>query len=190
MSEATCPRCGRKNSEPEKVLCSDCRAALVLEARSTSPASAQTVQLSPILTDALAQVQPGEDLDEALLRALKSRQPADAAMLFPALSRLIADEAQRRGGSKEEAVRRLAEAGPSSEITVRTSGQRSPTFTSVTETRVIRLGDSKHRSLEELPPQVQRAAEFRLSRRERPNLRLGCSAALLSGLLAVLLRRG
>jgi len=188
MSEATCPRCGRKHSEPEMVLCSDCRAKLASEVMVSE--NSQTIQLAPILREALAQVQPGEDLDEALLRALKSRHPADAAMLLPALSRLIADEAQRRGGSKEEAVRRLAEAEPSSEITLRSSGERSPTFTTTTETRVITLGDKKYQSLEELPPDVRRAVKAGLSRGEKPKLRVGCSAALVSGLLAALLGRG
>jgi hypothetical protein len=170
------------------VLCSDCRAALASEAMASE--SSQTIQLAPILREALAQVQPGEDFDEALLRALKSRHPGEAAMLLPALSRLIADEAERRGGSKEEAVRRLAAAVPSAEITLRTSGQHSPTFTSTTETRVVTLGDKRYQSLEELPLDVRRAVEAGLSRGEKPKLRLGCSTALLSGLLAVLLRRG
>ena len=184
MSGANCPRCGRKHSEPGMVLCSDCQAALASQAMASE--SSQTIQLAPILREALAQVQPGEDFDEALLRALKSRHPADAAMLLPALSRLIADEAERRGGSKEDALRRLAEAGPSSEITLRSSGERSPTFTTTTETRVVTLGDKKYQSLEELPPDVRRAVEAGLSRGDEPKLRVGCSAALLGALL----RRG
>jgi len=188
MSEATCPRCGRNHSETDNVLCSACPAEPVSE--TTSSASSQTIQLAPILRQALAQVQPGEDLDEALLRALKADRPAEAAMLLPAISRLIADEVDRHGGSREEAVRRLAEGASGGEITMRTSDGRSPTFTTITEKRVIMLGNKEFESLNELPPDVRRAVEAGLSYGQKPRVRVGCSAALVVGLLGAFTRRG
>ncbi|MFB3882276.1 MAG: hypothetical protein ACE149_13500 [Armatimonadota bacterium] len=188
MSEAACRRCGRKLPGPDTGLCADCQAALPLEVMPSS--KSQPIQLGPILSEALAQVQPGEDLDEALLRALKSQRPEEAATLLPAVSRLISEEAQRQGGSREDAARRLAETGSSGEITVRTSGGRFPTFTTVVEKRVITLGDKKYGPLEELPPEARRAVEAELRRVERPKVRVGCSTALLSVMLSALMGRG
>jgi hypothetical protein len=141
------------------------------------------VHISPIIKEALSSVGPGEDLDEALLRALKSRYPQHAAALLPACTRLIEIEAKGANGDKQQTLRRLAESDP--EIVLRTSGGEVPT--TIAETRVIRIGDKEYHSLEEVPPHLRRIVE-RGMQGQRPAPRVGCSWTLIGGWLAALLR--
>lgn len=216
MGKATCPRCGRKHEEPELVLCEECRRAL----RQGSGAqggegTTVTVQVGPILSEAVASAGPGEDIDEALLRALKARYPEEAASLLSAISRIVEIEARQSSESKEQAVRRLAASQPGPEIALRRSGGRVvkggfPTTVSetVSETQIIRVGDKEYHSLDQVPPEIRRAIEE--ARRKggttrrvvvggpdaggrRPGernvgLKTGCSWALLAALMWPVLR--
>ncbi len=184
------------------VLCSDCRAALLQDGEG----KALTVQVGPILRDALATLGPGEDVDEALLRALKARYSEEAANLLSAILRIVEIEARQAGESKEVAVRRLAASQPGPEIALRTTGGRVvggefPTTVSetVSQTHLIRVGDKEYHSLEEAPPHLRRIVQgARASGRpgrkvlragpEREGLKTGCSWVLAGPLLAALLR--
>ncbi len=84
-------------------------------------AKALTVRLSPILSDALASVKPGEGTDEALPRARKARHPEQAAALLSAVTRIVEIESGRAGEDKQATLRRLAQEDPGPEITLRTS---------------------------------------------------------------------
>jgi hypothetical protein len=143
------------------------------------------VQAGPILREALASAGPGEDVDEALLRALKARYPEQATALLSAVTRMIEVSAARAGEDKRLTMRRLAESEPGPEIVLRSS--RGPAPTVVTETKVRRIGDSEFRSLDELPPDMRAAVERSLpaARRER---RVGCSVGSVLGCLAALAR--
>ena len=79
MSRANCPRCGGENPEPAAVLCAGCRTQLLSEVEAGRAAN---IRVSPIIRQALAQAQPGEDFDEALLRALKTLHPGQAERSF------------------------------------------------------------------------------------------------------------
>jgi len=167
MGKATCPRCGRKHEEPELVLCGECRRALrQVSGAQGGEGTTVTVQVGPILSEAVASVGPGEDIDEALLRALKARYPEEAASLLSAISRIVEIEARQSGESKEQAVRRLAASQPGPEIALRRSGGRVvkggfPTTVSetVSETQIIRVGGKEYGSLEDVPPEIRRAIE-------------------------------
>ena len=143
------------------------------------------VHISPIIKEALSSVGPGEDLDEALLRALKSRYPRHAAALLPACTRLIEIEAKRANEDQQQTIRRLAESDPGPEIVLRTSGGEVPT--TIAETRVIRIGGKEYHSLEEVPPDLRRIVERGMQGQRLPP-RVGCSWTLIGGWLPALLR--
>jgi len=143
------------------------------------------VHASPIIREALASAKPGEDFDEALLRALKARYPEEGANLLSALTRIIEIEAKRANEGKQQAIRRLAELDPGPEIVLKTSAGEPTRITA--ETRVIRVGDKEYHSLEEVPPDIRRAIEGAMSG-QRVARRAGCISALVSGWLSALLR--
>ncbi|MCJ7751733.1 MAG: hypothetical protein MUQ65_11675 [Armatimonadetes bacterium] len=164
---ATCPRCGRRHEEPELVLCEECRGALRQGAGAQGgEGTTITVQVGPILSEAVASAGPGEDVDEALLRVLKAGYPEEAASLLSAISRIVEIEARQSGESKEQAVRRLAALRPGPEIALRRSARRvvkggfaATVSETVSETQHIRVGGKEYHSLEDVPPEVRRAIE-------------------------------
>jgi hypothetical protein len=197
---ARCPRCGREHAEPNLILCPACRAEMMSDAgeHRTGETKTFTVEIGPILREALASAGPMEDVDEALLRTLKRRCPDQATNLLPAITRIVEVEAGRSGVDKREAMRRLAEGEAGPEVTLRSSGGElsagglasvSHTFS---EQTVIRAGDKEYHSLEEVPPEIRHAiGRSRMSRGAEPRkvgLRLGCSSALAALVFAALVR--
>jgi hypothetical protein len=176
--EITCPRCKKQFAGTELGLCDDCKLELVSVVRD-DPAATK-IEIQPIAQAALLAWKPGEDLDEAVLRALKTEHPNDAAALLPAITKMIEMESQRRGETKETALRRLAATVPGPEITFRTSGGGSSPFTSttITEKHVYKL-NGRETALEDLPPEIRQAIERGHPKAER-QLKIGCSAALVS----------
>jgi hypothetical protein len=158
-----CPRCGNLHGEPEKVLCARCREELASGAGSAG--RSVKVQVGPILREALASVRAGEDIDEALLRALKARYHGEAVSLLAAITRLIDIEAGHHDEPRETVVRRLSEGVPGPELSISSSDKRTDSgfpgsfSRTVSQTQIIRVGDKEYRSLEELPPQIRRAVE-------------------------------
>jgi hypothetical protein len=157
-----------------------------------------TVEIGPILREALASAGPTEDVDEALLRTLKRRYLDEATNLLSAVSRMVEVEARRAGVDKQEAMRRLAQGEASPELTLRSSGgdlcagglaSASHTFS---EQTVIRVGDKEYRSLEEVPPEIRHAIERSHTSRgaepRRVGLRVGCSSALAALVVVALVR--
>jgi len=146
------------------------------------------VHIAPLLREALAAVQPGEDFDEALLRVLKLQHPDQAAALLSAHSRILQLEFERTGEDKSQIIRRLAESDPGPEIVLKTSGDQ-PRRTSM-ETRTFRVGDKEYHSLEEMPPDLRRAFERGMAgkRTTVKAPRVGCSWSLLAASLLPLLR--
>jgi hypothetical protein len=141
--------------------------------------------VAPVLKEALASAKPGEDIDEALLRALKSRHPKQATALLSALTRIIEVESGRSGEDRDATLSRLADADPGPQVTLRTSGGEVPTTR--TTSRVIRVGDKEYHSLDEVPPDIRRALERGMPpSRSRP--RASCTWALLGGWLIALIR--
>lgn len=158
-----CPRCGTAHGEPEKVLCRKCRDELAAGAGAAG--SSIKVQVGPILREALASVRAGEDIDEALLRALKSRYPQEAVSLLAAITRLIDIEAGHHGEPRETVVKRLSDGVPGPELSISSSDERTDggfpgSFSrTVSQTHVIRVGDKEYHSLEEVPAHIRRAIE-------------------------------
>jgi len=169
------------------VLCTECRRALLSEGTGGGLEAEETlkVRISPILRDALTSVGVTEDLDEALLRALKRRHPDQAAELLSAVTRMLEIEGKRAGESKRETVRRLADMDAGPEMVLRTAGDE-PRST-VVESQVFQIDGKRYHSLEEMPPDVRRIVETGM-RGERPAPRVGCSWALFGGWLLGLLR--
>lgn len=166
--------------------CPHCYVTLVADADTEAPReeSALKLRLSPILREALADVKPGEDFDEAVLRTLKARHPEQATALLSAVTRIIEIEVKRANEDRQQIIRRLAESDPGPEIVLRSSGGESPR--TVAETRVIRIGDKEYGSLDEVPPHLRRI--IKSGGRRRNAQRVGCSWALVGGWLAALSR--
>ncbi len=181
-----CPRCGLPSGEPDTALCAACRQQLASEA---DVGSGLTIHLSPIIRDALAQAQPGEDIDEALLRALKVRYPKEAAALLPAITQLIAAQTGPGLGGKDEALRRMAAAEPGPEIKFRSSGGSSPIRTTITTRQVITVNGKTYPSLDEVPPSIRRAIQSTISGGAPDRQRVGCSIGLLAALVSALIAR-
>jgi len=176
-----CPRCGKVPLSPGEGICHACQAELLAGGTSET----MQIELAPVLREALATAVPEEDFDEALLRALKRLHPAQAAALFPAFSRLLEAESKATGEDKRRVAQRLADSQRRPDLTL-TSHLGRPTV--IHETRVTTSGGKTYHSLEELPPELRRAVEAKLSRREKPQVKMGCSMALLAGCLLCLFR--
>jgi len=144
------------------------------------------VRVSAVIKEALFEVRPGEDFDEALLRALKAKYPVEAAALLSALTRIIELEAQRAKEDKEQTIRRLAEASPGPEIVLRTRGGEVPTTT--IESTTLRIGDKEYHSLEEVPPHSRAMIEKAKREKMAGARKSGCLSMLLGGWLISLLR--
>lgn len=191
-----CPRCGRTYPETGVIVCPECRIRVVPAATppTAGAETAVTLQVSPVLRDALASAKPGEDLDEAILRALKAHHPEQGTALLSALTRLVEIEMERTKETREQVIRRLAEADSGPEVVMRSSAGE-PTRIS-TESQVIRIGDQEYHSLDDVPPHlrsvIERAKARGISARGKSipgsGPRLGCSWALLGGWLAGLIR--
>jgi hypothetical protein len=150
------------------------------------------IPISPLIREALAAVQSGEDFDEALLRTLKARHSEDAATLLSAISHLVEAEGRQRGEDKEQTLRRLAEAAPGPEITLNFGGEGNLAKI-LAESKTYRINNREYHSLEEMPPELRRMVEGELgSSREVPRgrktARFGCTFSLLAGLIVGLAR--
>lgn len=67
------------------------------------------IDAKQLCEQAVANAQPGEDLDESLLRQCKAMYPDEHAEVYSAVSRGLEMMAEQQGKSKEQAVRDLAE---------------------------------------------------------------------------------
>jgi hypothetical protein len=149
------------------------------------------IRVAPIIRDALSSAQPGEDLDEALLRALKARYPEQASALLPALTRLIEMEGKGAAEDRQQTMGRLAQSDPGPEIRLTTSG--GPIAKTMTEATVIRIGDKEYGSLDEVPPHMRRDIEQAMHgskgmHRSKVTPKLGCTWSLLGGWLWAVMR--
>ncbi len=164
------------------------------------------VPLPELLRAALSTRQPGEDLDEALLRALKAEHPHEAVWLLSAANQMIELEMQSTGEDRDQVVQRLAAAESGPEVTVHTAGL-GPLRVSF-ESTVYRVGGKEYHSLDELPPKIRQSIEAALPpgmrravgaaeaegqpelpgagpavrKDDRRPIRMGCSMALLAAL--------
>ena len=191
-----CPRCGRTYPSTGVIVCPECRVRVepVAGPPTAGGETAVTLQVSPVLRDALASARPGEDLDEAILRALKAHHPEQGTTLLSALTRLVEIEMERTKETREQVIRRLAEADSGPEVMVRQTGGQ-PTRIDM-ESHVIRIGDQEYHSLDEVPPHlrsvIERAKAKGMSTRGAPAAgsgpRVSCSWALLGGWLVGLIR--
>jgi hypothetical protein len=120
------------------------------------------VHLAPLLRAALASRQPGEDLDEAILRALKAAHPEHAVSLLAMATETIDMEMKLTHESREQVVQRLAAADPGPEVTVMTFGAGPLHMNFESMVFVGRAGDKIYRSLDEMPEDLRRAVEAAL----------------------------
>ncbi len=179
MPPATCPRCGREHSEPANVLCAVCLKQLASRGEFLGEI---VIHVSPIVRDALALAQSGEDFDEALLRSLKERHPNEGVVLLPSLTQLIATEAQNSGETRAQALQRLAAADPGPEIRLRTSGPSSPIRSTVITQQTITVNGKQYQSLDDVPLPIREA--IRSGMPQTKSRRISCSLGLLLALLS------
>jgi hypothetical protein len=145
------------------------------------------MRVSPLVREALAAVQPGEDFDEALLRVLKAYYPQEATSLLPAVVRLIEVEQRQSSEDRGQTLRRLAEAVPGPEITLRTSGGGAGT--TFARSLTIRAGGKEYHSLDEVPEHLRSMVAKGMSRREVAHrVKVGCGGWLLGGWMVAVLR--
>lgn len=93
----------------------------------------KTIRLSDLCREALATRATGEDLDEALLRAVKKLYPEEGLDLFTTVKQMLQVRGGMQGKSSEEMVAILAQGQESFEMT----------RTTATTTTVSRSGDMK-----------------------------------------------
>jgi len=79
------------------------------------------IDAKQVLQQALNEVEPGEDIDEAILRACKALHPEQHALVFPVMIRMVEMMVERQGGSKTEVIRRIAGSEGGMSITVQSS---------------------------------------------------------------------
>ena len=103
------------------------------------------IDAKQLLRQALAEVQPGEDIDEAILRVCKKRYPDNYSEIFPEVFRMVDMLAENMDGSRLEIVRELAASEGSMSMTLHS--------TEVTETRTLTGEPGK--LLDKLPPETR-----------------------------------
>lgn len=112
----------------------------------------KTILLSEICRQALATRAPGEDLDEALLRAVKKLYPEEGFNLFTTVKQMLQMRGGVQGKSSEEMVAILAQGQESFEMTQ----------TTTTTTTVSRSGNMKaldDLDLSAVPPEMKTLVE-------------------------------
>ena len=103
------------------------------------------IDAKQVLQQALAQAKPGEDIDEAILRACKALYPDQHTQAFTAVSRMVGAMAQQQGLAKDEAIQQLANSPGAASITMHTSTVSTTTSGS----------GSGPASFADLPPEIQ-----------------------------------
>jgi hypothetical protein len=185
-SYSKCQRCGRIFTESADPLCAVCKEELQagLDAAEKSAGGALKVRVSPIIKAARAAQKPGEDFDEALLRALKAHYPEQATHLLPALNKLIEFEANNVNETKEQTLARLAEAEPGPEITFKSS-----TAGPIKVSTEIIFNSKKYSSLDEVPPHLREMVQKAMRGQKTFTTRkTGCLSFLLGGWIIAILR--
>jgi len=104
------------------------------------------IDAKQILQQALGQVGPGEDIDEAILRACKALYPGQHTEVFTAVNRMVETMLERRGGSKPEVIKQMVAAPGTLSITMHTSSVSVP---------LGAQAGSAPKSLDELPPEIR-----------------------------------
>jgi hypothetical protein len=82
----------------------------------------KTILLSEICREALATRAPGEDLDEALLRAAKKLYPEEGLNIFSTIQEVLKVREQAQGKPRNELVSAMAQGQDSFEMTQTTFG--------------------------------------------------------------------
>jgi len=152
-----CPSCRAPNA-PTSTRCWQCQGPLGVAPNAPSaPSSAQraSLDLGRLFADALGTLGPGEDLDEALLRAAKASSPEHWRDLFTVALQVLA-QATGSGESRAAAARRLA--GEQMDVEISSSHRESRTPMG----QESREGRQVFSSLDDLPPDVRKALEKRL----------------------------
>ena len=103
------------------------------------------IDAKELLRHALSEVQPGEDVDEALLRVCKLRYPEAYAEVFPQILEMLELVTGNTGSSKLDMVRELVDSEGTMSLTMHS--------TEITETRSM-VG-APGRLLDQLPPVLQ-----------------------------------
>lgn len=103
------------------------------------------IDAKELLRQALAEAEPGEDIEEALLRICKRRYPEQYTELFPDILGVIEMMTEQMRGSKDKVIRELVETDGSMSITLHSSD--------VVETKTY-SGDPE-KVLKELPPDIR-----------------------------------
>jgi hypothetical protein len=174
-----CQRCGRIFTESADPLCAVCKEELQagLGAAEKSAGGGLKVRVSPIIKAARASQKPGEDFDEALLRALKAHYPERAAHLLPALNKLVEFEANNANENREQTLARLVEAEPGPEITFKSS-----TAGPIKASTEIIFNSKKYSSLDEVPPHLREMVQKAMRGQKTVVVRrAGCMSFLLGG---------
>lgn len=103
------------------------------------------IDAKQLLRQALTEVQPGEDIDEAILRVCKKRFPDNYSEIFPEVFQMVDMLAENLDGSREDVIRELANSEGSMSMTLHSA--------EITETRTF-TGEPK-KLLDELSPELR-----------------------------------
>ena len=107
--DLVCPSCRAPNAAKSK-RCWQCHGPLAAppsEPAAPSSAERESLDLGRLFADALGTIRPGEDLDEALLRAAKGSSPQHWKDLFTVALQMLS-QATGAGEDREAAAARLA----------------------------------------------------------------------------------
>jgi hypothetical protein len=105
------------------------------------------IDVASVAREALTECQPGEDLDEAILRTCKKLYGDSGMTAFQAVQSAVTALAQQGDGDREKALRRIAEGNASVSV--------------VANIHVTHNGDSK--SLDDLSPGMRAEVEKALA---------------------------
>ncbi len=106
------------------------------------------IDLASVATEALKQRQPGEDLDEALLRSCKKLYGEAGATVFQGVRSALSAIASKKNVDQETALQQVM------------SGHASASIVTRTQTVITQKGSS---SLDELPPEMRAEVEKTLA---------------------------
>ena len=107
MSEVACSRCGALDDRRrDPGICPSC-GELLVDAPPPTPACAQELDVCALVREALAEHQPGEEIESALRRV--TNDPRGEGMICQVVCKFLAMHASQQGISREEVARQMAE---------------------------------------------------------------------------------